>query len=167
LRATEAALVYVGRNELEQVFVNLCDNALDAMPQGGELTLSTQVQREHSIVIQVRDTGTGISHARLLRIFEPFYTTKEPGKGTGLGLAICRRIIDDAGGTIEAASELGQGTTFTICLPLAGMVSEALPSALAIQGVSILERVSAASDAKQTNQANQAGKDNADGPTGP
>jgi PAS domain S-box-containing protein len=163
LRATEGALVYVGRNELEQVFVNLRDNALDAMPQGGELTLSTQVQQERSIVIHVRDTGTGMPHVRLLRIFEPFYTTKEPGKGTGLGLAICRRIIDDAGGTIEAASELGQGTTFTIRLPLAGMVPEALPSAPAPQGVAILERISAAPHATQDNQDN---KDHDDGPVG-
>lgn len=125
-------------------------------------------------MIQVRDTGTGMPHGRLLRIFEPFYTTKEPGKGTGLGLAICRRIVEDAGGTIEAVSKLGQGTTFTICLPLAGTAPEALPSALATQEVSIAERVSAASDAKQDNQANQADfrltkltKDKDDGPTGP
>lgn len=123
MRGTEGARVCAGRNELEQVFVNLCDNALDAMPQGGELTITTELQQERCVVIYVRDSGTGIPQARMSRIFEPFYTTKEPGKGTGLGLAICRRIIEDAGGSIEAASALGQGTTFTICLPLAAMIS--------------------------------------------
>jgi two-component system NtrC family sensor kinase len=151
LRATDAALVYAGRNELEQVLVNLCDNALDAMPQGGELMMSTQVQQERSIMIHVHDTGTGIPQARLPRIFEPFYTTKEPGKGTGLGLAICRRIIDEAGGTIEAVSELGQGTTFTIRLPLAGLVPESLPGAPTTSGASILESVPTAPDAKKDN----------------
>jgi two-component system sporulation sensor kinase A/two-component system, sporulation sensor kinase E len=120
--ASERAMVYIGRNELEQVFFNLSQNALDAMPHGGELTVDTQLRQDRSLVISFRDNGTGISQARLARIFEPFYTTKEPGKGTGLGLAICRRIIEDAGGTIEATSELGQGATFTIHLPVAGKV---------------------------------------------
>jgi PAS domain S-box-containing protein len=136
LHATDAALVYVGRNELEQVFVNLCDNALDAMLHGGELTMTTHMEQERFVVIDVCDTGTGIPHARLARIFEPFYTTKEPGKGTGLGLAICRRIIDEAGGTIEATSKIGQGTTFTIRLPLAGRMPEAEPSDPAPRGAS-------------------------------
>ena len=147
LRATDAALVYAGRNELEQVLVNLCDNALDAMPQGGELTMSTQVQQERSIMIHVHDTGTGIPQARMPRIFEPFYTTKEPGKGTGLGLAICRRIIGEAGGTIEATSELGQGTTFTIRLPLAGLAHEALPTAPPAIGALLRDRGPTAPDA--------------------
>ena len=120
---TEGALVYVGRNELEQVFFNLCSNALDAMPQGGTLTIVSQVVQDHLVEVQVRDTGTGIPQTRLPRIFEPFYTTKEPGKGTGLGLAICWRIIDEAGGTIDVSSEVGQGTTFSLRLPLAGMGS--------------------------------------------
>ncbi len=147
LRATEIAMVYVGRNELEQVFVNLCDNALDAMPQGGELTMTAHMQ-QRSVAIRVHDTGTGIPQARLPRIFEPFYTTKAPGKGTGLGLAICRRIIDEVGGTIEVTSAVGHGTTFTIRLPLAGMVSEASPRASMTQEVSALELGSIAPDAK-------------------
>jgi two-component system NtrC family sensor kinase len=150
LCATEAAMVYVGRNELEQVFMNLCDNALDAMPQGGELTMSTHLQ-QRSIAIHVHDTGTGIPQARLPRIFEPFYTTKEPGKGTGLGLAICRRIIEEAGGTIEVTSVVGHGTTFTIRLPLAGMASEASPSAAVSQRVSPHDLVVSAPARKDTN----------------
>ncbi|MBI3327610.1 MAG: hypothetical protein HYZ81_13030 [Nitrospinae bacterium] len=125
--ATEGAFVYVGRNELEQVFFNLCSNALDAMPQGGVLTIDTQVVQDRLVEVHVRDTGTGIPKARLPRIFEPFYTTKEPGKGTGLGLAICWRIIEEAAGSITASSEVGQGTTFCIRLPLVGMVPHPTP----------------------------------------
>jgi len=120
LEATEGARVYVGRNELEQVFFNLCSNALDAMPQGGELTLHTRMLQGRLVEVQVRDTGVGIPQDRLSRIFEPFYTTKEPGKGTGLGLAICWRIIEEAGGAIDVASDVGQGTTFSMRLPLIG-----------------------------------------------
>jgi PAS domain S-box-containing protein len=119
--ATEGALVYVARNELEQVFFNLCSNALDAMPQGGTLTLATRRRGERWVEVRVADTGIGIPPARLPRIFEPFYTTKEPGKGTGLGLAICRRIVEEAGGSIEVASTPGWGTTFTVRLPLVGL----------------------------------------------
>lgn len=119
--AMEDTLVYVARNELEQVFFNLFSNALDAMPHGGEITITTQMTPNRLVGVCLRDTGIGMPPARLVRIFEPFYTTKEPGKGTGLGLAICRRIIREAGGSIEVASEVGQGTTFTIWLPRASM----------------------------------------------
>ncbi|HEX9872240.1 MAG TPA: ATP-binding protein, partial [Candidatus Tectomicrobia bacterium] len=127
LDTTEGALVYVARNELEQVFFNLFSNALDAMPQGGELTITAQVTQRRQVAVRFQDMGLGIPPTRLPRIFEPFYTTKEPGKGTGLGLAICRRILSDAGGSIEVASEVGRGTTFTMWLPLAGMVETGKP----------------------------------------
>ncbi|HXH12407.1 MAG TPA: ATP-binding protein [Alphaproteobacteria bacterium] len=123
LAATEDALVYIARNELEQVFFNLVSNALDAMPQGGEITITTQMMSNKRVGVRFHDTGIGIPPARLTRIFEPFYTTKEPGKGTGLGLAICQRIIKEAGGSIEVASEVGLGTTFTIWLPRANKAS--------------------------------------------
>jgi two-component system NtrC family sensor kinase len=118
--ATDGVLVYVGRNELEQVCFNLCSNALDAMPQGGGLTIATRVVQDHVAEVRFRDTGTGIPKDRLPRIFEPFYTTKEPGKGTGLGLAICWRIIEEAGGSIDVTSDIGRGTTFSIRLPHLG-----------------------------------------------
>jgi hypothetical protein len=83
------------------------------------------------------------------RIFEPFYTTKEPGKGTGLGLAICRRIIEEAGGTIEAASVFGQGTTFTIRLPLAALMPAVLPTGSSTRGVARPEMVAPTLNARK------------------
>jgi two-component system NtrC family sensor kinase len=118
LEATAGTLVNGNRNELEQVFFNLGSNALDAMPQGGELTMATRLLQGQQAEVQVRDTGTGIPQDRLPRIFEPFYTTKEAGKGTGLGLAICWRIVEEARGSIDVASEVGRGTTFRVRLPV-------------------------------------------------
>jgi signal transduction histidine kinase len=150
LHATDTALVYGGRNDLEQVLMNLCHNALDAMPQGGELSLSTHVQ-EGSIAIQVQDTGSGIPQARLPHIFEPFYTSKEPGKGTGLGLAICRRIIDEAGGSIKVMSTVGGGTTFTAHLPRVGTVTGAAPDTLLTRAAITRELETTAPHAKEAN----------------
>jgi two-component system NtrC family sensor kinase len=90
------------------------------MPRGGEITLAARVVQGHFVEVQVRDNGVGIPKTRIPRIFEPFYTTKEVGKGTGLGLAICWRIIEEAGGSIDVASEVGRGTSFSVRLPLAG-----------------------------------------------
>ena len=118
IEATEGALIYMGRNELEQVCFNLVSNALDAMPRGGELTVATRLVQGGWVEVIFRDSGVGIPNDRLPRIFEPFYTTKEPGKGTGLGLAICWRILEEAGGSIDVSSELGKGTTFSVRLPI-------------------------------------------------
>jgi signal transduction histidine kinase len=94
-------------------------NAQDALnEQPGEVTLRSERQGEF-IVIQVQDTGAGISKEHLNRIFDPFFTTKPPGKGTGLGLATCFRIIDQHRGTIEVDSVPDQGTTFTVKIPIA------------------------------------------------
>ncbi|MEW5923122.1 MAG: ATP-binding protein [Candidatus Zixiibacteriota bacterium] len=102
--------------ELEQVLVNLINNSVDAMPTGGEIVVGAHRVNE-SIVINVSDNGTGISPADLDRIFEPFFTTKPVGKGTGLGLSVCYGIVQGWGGTIEASSKQGQGTTMKIILP--------------------------------------------------
>lgn len=104
--------------QVEQVLLALMMNALDAMPQGANLWLTTKLNREENIVsITVRDDGTGISPEILPRIFEPFLTTKETGRGVGLGLAISRSILERHNGNIEVQSEVGRGTTFTVTLP--------------------------------------------------
>jgi two-component system NtrC family sensor kinase len=104
-------------SEMQQVFLNLVNNAIDAMdPGGGDLDIITR-QEGDSVVAQVSDTGSGIPEANLSRIFDPFFTTKPVGKGTGLGLSIIYGIINKLGGTIAVDSAVGLGTTFTIRLP--------------------------------------------------
>ena len=102
--------------QIKQVLVNLCKNALQATTRGGVLTLGTE-RREDGVCLVVADTGGGIPQEMLNRIFEPFYTTKK--KGSGLGLMIVQRIVRDHGGRIQLESNVGQGTTFRIWLPLA------------------------------------------------
>ena len=108
--------------QLEQVLVNFYLNALDAMPRGGELSVSAEsrnVNGDASVIIAVSDTGLGIEKESMARIFQPFYTAKKT-RGLGLGLPICERIIKNHGGRIEVDSIAGQGTTFKIVLPLTG-----------------------------------------------
>ena len=114
--------VEANAGELEQVFLNLFLNALDAMPDGGTLTVAASVRREGSgpaeVACIVRDTGSGIPPEVKGRIFEPFFSTKEAGRGTGLGLSICLGLIRSHGGRIELDSEPGRGTAVTVALPL-------------------------------------------------
>ncbi len=108
--------------QIEQVILALVMNAMDAMPQGGNLWVTSSFQTAPAGVrIVVRDDGSGIPPEILPRIFEPFLTTKETGRGVGLGLAISRRILERHGGTIEVQSEPGKGTTFAITLPCSAM----------------------------------------------
>ena len=119
-------------NQLEQALLNIVINAWHAMPGGGRLTLRTRPvpagERHHrvgrpatsGVEAIIADTGTGIAPEHMPRIFDPFFSTKGVGKGTGLGLAISRRIVEDHHGSIDVASEVGQGTTFTIWLPAGG-----------------------------------------------
>ncbi|MBI5214040.1 MAG: PAS domain-containing protein [Nitrospirae bacterium] len=109
-------VVTVDGNQLSQVFVNLTLNAIDAMPEGGALTVRSMAIG-NEIIIQFQDTGTGIPREDLPKIFDPFYTTKE--KGTGLGLAVSYNIIKKMNGTLTIESETGKGSTFTITLPAA------------------------------------------------
>jgi len=112
-------------SELQQVFLNLIKNAVDAMEkEGGELFIHFWSD-EDWITLEFRDTGPGIPQEDLKRIFEPFYTTKPVGKGTGIGLSICYGIISRMGGQIEAESEKGQGTLIRIRLPRSSDVSSA------------------------------------------
>lgn len=101
--------------QIKQVLVNLCKNALQAMTRGGVLTLCTEA-RDEGVCLVVADTGGGIPQEQLNRIFEPFFTTKK--KGSGLGLMIVQRIVREHGGRIQLESNVGQGTTFRIWLPL-------------------------------------------------
>ncbi len=105
-------------NHLKQIFINLIMNAFQAMEQGGTLLVRASMADEKQLLIEIADTGSGISAAAVTRIFDPFFTTKRAGEGTGLGLFITRKIVEMYGGTITVQSLLGQGTTFTVCLPL-------------------------------------------------
>ena len=113
--------VVVDRAQMQQVFMNLIVNAAEAMGGTGRLSVTTGSDVEREVIqIVFRDTGHGIGEADLGRIFDPFFTTKEVGHGTGLGLAISFGIVKEHGGTIAVESELGEGTAFTIELPLGG-----------------------------------------------
>jgi len=108
----------VSETEVQQVFLNLINNALDAMEKrGGVIDVKTLVEGD-SIVVQVADNGPGIPEANLARIFDPFFTTKPVGKGTGLGLSICYGIIKKMGGEIIVHSVIEGGTTFRVRIPL-------------------------------------------------
>jgi len=120
-------LVSADPNQLKQVFLNIILNAADAMGEEGTvdgavsdniLTIKTE-NREGSLELQFTDTGPGIKQEDLVRIFDPFYTTKEPGKGTGLGLSVCYSIVKGLRGEIRAESTLGKGTSIMINIPLA------------------------------------------------
>jgi len=103
--------------QLSQVFVNLMVNAAQAIEAQGVITVSTHQEKDWAVV-EISDNGSGISPENLERIFEAFYTTKEDGKGTGLGLSICHDILQKHQGTISVVSKIGEGTCFTIKLPM-------------------------------------------------
>jgi signal transduction histidine kinase len=130
------------RPRLQQVFLNLFRNAVEAMPAGGELTVRASNaapeaalpgrRRQGGVIagrplveIEVRDTGSGIPADALPRIFDPFFSTKDVGKGTGLGLFVAHQIVSEHGGSIAAESPPGQGTRFTLRLPAGAPVEEA------------------------------------------
>jgi two-component system, NtrC family, sensor kinase len=104
--------------QLQQAVVALATNAIDAMPEGGTLTLRA-IRSDARILVQVTDTGIGIAPENMTKIFDPFFTTKDVGRGTGLGLAVCYGILSDHGGRLDVRSTVGAGTTFTITLPIA------------------------------------------------
>ncbi len=104
-------------DQLEQVFLNLMINAVEAMSKGGELRVRTE-RRAGWVVIEIRDTGSGIPPENIDRVFDPFFTTKGVGEGTGLGLSVSYGIIQRHGGTIGVESQVGTGSTFSIKLPI-------------------------------------------------
>jgi len=130
----EADLSHISadKDQMEQVLINLCANARDAMPHGGSMVIESQnvdIETEHSVNRQlpikpgryvrfsVSDTGIGMDPATLQRVFEPFFTTKEPDKRLGLGLATVQGIVKHACGIVRAESQLGEGSTFSVFLP--------------------------------------------------
>jgi signal transduction histidine kinase len=110
---------------LHQVCCNLLKNAIDVMPDGGRLTVTTGVVDEY-VIIRIADTGPGLP-AEPSKVFVPFYTTKELGEGTGLGLAICKDFIEDLGGTLEGSSGEDGGAVFTVRIPVARCHAGSLP----------------------------------------
>ena len=111
---------------VEEIIFNLCKNALDAMPLGGQLLLRTfsversEVSPDGCVAVEVKDSGEGIPPDRLERVFEPFFTTKSQSGGTGLGLSLCRMLLSEMGGQIEVESTPGKGSTFRVILAKAG-----------------------------------------------
>ena len=120
--AKEGPRIYGDGGYLQQVFLNLINNSMDAMPRGGALRIEMRVGEEgaREVTIRVVDNGTGMSAETMAHVFDPMFTTKRLGTGTGLGLAICDQIIRQHGGSIQVESQPGQGTTFVLVLPLDG-----------------------------------------------
>jgi len=108
--------IWAQGERLQQVFINIILNALDAMPRGGRLRVELG-ETPAEAVVAISDTGTGIKEQHLARIFDPFFTTKGVGKGTGLGLSISYAIVTEHEGRIEVQSEVGKGSKFTVFLP--------------------------------------------------
>ncbi len=122
--AESVSAVYGDGNSIQRVLINLLDNAVDACEQGGSVKVSTLEiaatgQKKPGVVVEFADTGAGINPEILPKVFDLFVTTKAPGKGTGLGLVICQEIVKAHGGTINIASQVGQGTTVSVFLPSA------------------------------------------------
>ena len=126
----DLAKVAVDPGQIEQVIINLILNARDAMPMGGHIRIRTANGElsadiaEHQgmrpgacVLLIISDTGHGIGPAQLERVFEPFFTTKDKGRGTGLGLSTVQNIVRQSGGAVWVASQIGEGATFTVCLP--------------------------------------------------
>ncbi len=140
---------------IEQVITNLCVNARDAMPNGGQITIATSAvvidddrARRHGgarpgryVCLEVSDTGSGIESSILQHVFEPFFTTKEQGKGTGLGLATVHGIVTKHGGFVEVASETGKGSTFRVYLPSVSTEAAAEPLRAPVGGHGQGERI--------------------------
>jgi PAS domain S-box-containing protein len=122
--ASESLIVSANANQIQQIVINLCTNALDATPQGGSVTVRCR-RRKHDgrdcARIEVQDSGAGIPAAIRRKIFEPFFTTKDPGKGTGLGLSLVYELVSHHHGRLDYTSEEGRGTSFFVDLPLVGI----------------------------------------------
>jgi len=110
-------LIQADSVQMSQVLVNLITNAIHALPEGGQVTVSTR-QKDNAVILAVKDTGTGMPPSVRKKIFEPFFTTKPVGQGTGLGLSVVQGIIDSHDGSIQVTSTRGKGSKFEIRLPI-------------------------------------------------
>ena len=108
-------MILCDENRLKQVFINLLQNAIEAMPTGGEIYINVKDSNNGKIAIEIKDQGIGIQEERIATLGEPFYTTKE--KGTGLGLMTCYKIIESHKGELTFQSKINEGTTVSIVLP--------------------------------------------------
>ncbi|MFZ3143601.1 ATP-binding protein [Psychrobacter glacincola] len=128
---SELPLIQCNPSQINQVLLNLFNNAAQAMPidHKGVLQVTSSIDKaQQHVIVSVKDNGAGIPESTLAKIFEPFFTTKKAGDGTGLGLAITAQIIEQHGGSIEVSSIVGEGTTFTIKLPIQSSAHENKPS---------------------------------------
>jgi two-component system NtrC family sensor kinase len=115
-------------NQIQQALVALFVNAVEAMPEGGNLSVEIQFDEKHDLVlVKIKDTGIGIPEEDVLHVFEPFFSTKRNGQGVGLGLSVVYGIVDRHGGRISVESKVGKGTTFTLSLPKSGKGSDSVP----------------------------------------
>jgi len=122
--STDLPPVLADSTLLQTLFLNLITNAVDAMPQGGDLTLRTRPVLSPPlsgngrwVEVSIADTGIGITEETKKRIFDPFFTTKKIGEGSGLGLAICYKIVKEHSGQLSVESEVGKGSAFSVLLP--------------------------------------------------
>ena len=125
--------VHGDRQQLQQVFLNIVLNALDAMPDGGTLTISCRnTSDREQVAVDFSDTGVGIPEHRIADVFNPFFTTKAGAKGTGLGLSVSLGIIRQHGGDMKVRSQVGKGTTFSVLLPVSKVPADIRESALEV-----------------------------------
>jgi two-component system NtrC family sensor kinase len=118
---SELPLITTDANQVQQIILNLLENAIDAVGEQGKITLASRVDGPY-VVMDVRDTGSGIAPEYLPKVFDPFFTTKATGEGTGLGLSIIYSTLNKLGGRITVESAPGQGSVFTFYLPISGVV---------------------------------------------
>lgn len=155
----DVPMVESNEARLGQILLNLLVNAAQAIPEGrvsdNEIRVLTRTAASGRVVIEVRDTGTGIPRALLARIFDPFFTTKPVGVGTGLGLSLCRRMVTDLGGEIVVESEVGTGTMFRLTLPAASSEPRAESPAEGVAGPARRARVLVVDDESAVGRALQ------------
>ena len=114
---SDLPIIASDQSQLQQVFLNMVNNAIDAIEKDGLIEVKTR-QKNSQVVISIKDNGPGISKEHLKKVFDPFFTTKEAGKGTGLGLSVSYNIIEKLGGVITVESKISEGTVFSVKLPM-------------------------------------------------